>query len=542
MEKLHTKAKKASPLMLVRRIIQAASFVLFPGLFISTFAGIKTIYTVILGGTFSVAQNAGDLILVISMLLITVIMGRFFCGFLCSFGSMGDLFWFLGTKLKLRRPKISQRADRLMKGLKYIILIGIVLLVWTLGLSILGGTANPWTIFGMYATLSGWADLSSLVSIGALLLLIIIVGSMLIERFFCRYLCPLGAVFSIVSKFRLFKIRKPVQNCGGCQACTKRCSMGIPLYGMNVVSDSECIDCMNCVEICPRGNVKANPKPALAAAVAVAAMSGMYFAGNLATSAGAATVAAVSQSSTVLGSASGQYTDGVYTGSGSGFRGTTQVQVTVSNGYITDITVLSTGDDNEFFSKAKSSVISQIISSQSVSVDTVSGATFSSNGIIDAVTDALASALGTSGTTAAADQSVTTGTTTTQETTSEESAAETQTSVSTSSSSGSIALADGTYTGSGNGFRGETTVSVVVKNGTITSIKVTDYSDDQQFFSRAETTVINEIIAGQTPDVDAVSGATYSSNGIMEAVANALGINFTPTAPAEGSHGGHGRH
>ena len=71
---------------------------------------------------------------------------------------------------------------------------------------------------------------------------------------------------------------------------------------------------------------------------------------------------------------------------------------------------------------------------------------------------------------------------------------------------------------------------------------MTDYSDDQQFFSRAETTVINEIIAGQTPDVDAVSGATYSSNGIMEAVANALGIDFTATTPTEGRHGGHGGH
>ena len=223
----------------------------------------------------------------------------------------------------------------------------------------------------------------------------------------------------------------------------------------------------------------------------------------------------------------------MYTGSGSGFRGTTQVQVTVSNGYITDISVLSTGDDNEFFSKAKSSVISQIISSQSVSVDTVSGATFSSNGIIDAVTDALASALGTTSTTS---------TTSTQETTTGSTATEAAASANTTSASGSIDLADGTYTGSGSGFRGETTVSVVVKNGSIVSIEVTDYSDDQQFFSRAETTVINEIIAGQTPDVDAVSGATYSSNGIMEAVANALGIDFTATTPTEGRHGGHGGH
>ena len=543
MEKSHTKVKTTSPLMITRRVIQAASFILFPGLFISTFSGIKAIFTAVINGTFTVAQNAGDLILVVSMLLITAIMGRFFCGFLCSFGSMGDLFWFLGKKLKLRKWQVSPKADRALKSLKYILLVGIVLLGWVFGMSLLGGTANPWTIFGMYATLSGWADLSALLSIGALLLLLIIAGSMLIERFFCRYLCPLGAIFAIVSRFRLFKIRKPAQNCGGCQACTKRCSMGIPLYGMNVVSDSECIDCMNCVEVCPRDNVKANPKPALAAAVAVAAMSGMYFAGNLASStASAEATSSVTQVSATENSASGQYIDGIYTGNGSGFRGTTQVQVTVSNGSITDITVLSTGDDAEFFNKAESSVIAQILTSQSVSVDTVSGATFSSDGIIDAVTDALASALGSSSISATTDGTVTTSTSANQQATTDSTTTETATSVSASTSSGSIALDDGTYTGSGTGFRGETTVSVVVENGYITSVKVTDYNDDQQYFSRAETTVINEIIAGQTPDVDAVSGATYSSNGIMEAVANALGIEFTATTPSGESHGGHGRH
>jgi len=82
----------------------------------------------------------------------------------------------------------------------------------------------------------------------------------------------------------------------------------------------------------------------------------------------------------------------------------------------------------------------------------------------------------------------------------------------------------------------------VIENGYITSIKVTDYNDDEQFFSRAETTIINEILAGQTPDVDAVSGATYSSNGIMEAVADALGIEFTATTPVGGNRGGHGNH
>ncbi|NLI54660.1 MAG: FMN-binding protein [Clostridiales bacterium] len=524
------KFKKISPLLLTRRVIQTAAFIVFPGLFISTFSAMKTIYTAVIGGTFSLAANAGQVILVAAMLLITAMMGRFFCGFLCAFGSMGDFFWLVGSRLKLRRPAISVKADRALKRLKYILLFGIVLLGWTFGVSLPSGTGNPWTVFGMYATWKGWADLTGWLSIGALLLSGIVAGSMYIERFFCRYLCPLGAVFAIVSRFRLYRIRKPMQNCGSCQACTKRCAMGIPLYGMSTVTDSECIDCMKCVDVCPKDNVKTNPKPALAAAVAVVAMSGMYYAGNLAANAASSQLVTASLIATATNSAAaGQYIDGVYTGSASGYRGTTQVQVTVSNGSIADIAVLSTGDDAEFFNRAKNTVISEILAAQSVSVDAVSGATFSSNGIIGAVKDALASALGASAeqSTVSADESAAASSTSAATMTED---AETTVSTSTSDAEGPIDLADGTYTGSGTGFRGETFVSVTVANGYITSVTVTSYQDDERYFTHAETQVINEIIANQTPDVDAVSGATFSSNGIMEAVANALNIEYANTA------------
>ncbi len=543
------KTKSYSKLALARRIIQAAAFVLFPGLFISTFSALKSIYTAIIGGTFSMAANAGDLVLTISMLLITVLTGRFFCGFLCSFGALGDAIWWLGKKLKIRRPQISEKMDRMLKYVKFIVLGGIVLLVWTLGVSLLSGTANPWTVFGMYATYKGWADLSALLSVGALLLLLIGIGSLYIERFFCRYLCPLGAVFTIVSRIRLFKIRKPTPYCGNCRACTKHCSMGIPLYGMDVVKDGECIDCMQCVEICPKDNVKTNPKPAIAAAAAVVAMSGMYFVGNLADSAASAqsAVAAVQLSSSSTTSA-GQYVDGVYTGSAAGYHGTTTVQVTVSGGLITDITVLSSGDDAQFLTRAENGVISDILSTQSVAVDTVSGATYSSNGIIGAVTDALSSALtGTTSTqTVSSSETTTASGSTTTATSDTSTASTTQTTTSTAattSSDGTITLADGTYTGTGTGFRGETSVTVTVEDGTITSIVVNSYSDDERYFTRAESTVISEILTNQTPDVDAVSGATYSSNGIMEAVANALNLEYTSTVTTNGGQqNGHGHH
>ena len=226
---------KITALTLTRRIIQVASLVLFPGLFISTFSAIKAIYVSLIGGTFSTAALAGQIVLAVSMLLITAIMGRFFCGFLCAFGTMGDFFWYLGTKLKIQRPKIGSKFDRMLKKIKYVLLVGIILLIWTFGVTILNGTGNPWNVFGMLTSLSGWTDMTVLVSIGMLLLVLIVVGSLYIERFFCRYLCPLGAVFAIVSKFRLFKIRKPREKCGACRACTKRCSMGIPLYRTDVV-------------------------------------------------------------------------------------------------------------------------------------------------------------------------------------------------------------------------------------------------------------------------------------------------------------------
>jgi uncharacterized protein with FMN-binding domain len=81
---------------------------------------------------------------------------------------------------------------------------------------------------------------------------------------------------------------------------------------------------------------------------------------------------------------------------------------------------------------------------------------------------------------------------------------------------------NGTYQGSGRGFRGVTTVSVTILNDKITSLKVVSHGDDKQFFQAAYPVVTKEILKAQSPNVDAVSGATYSSNGIMTAVTDAL--------------------
>ena len=207
---------------------------------------------------------------------------------------------------------------------------------------------------------------------------------------------------------------------------------------------------------------------------------------------------------------------------------------------MTNIQVLSTGDDLQFFNQARATVIPAMLQSQSVDVDTVSGATFSSFGIIDAVVDALSSAITGTQSNAADTTDVAVMETDSSALTPTPAMTATPTPVATPTPtptatpeptpSGPIAMQDGTYTGVGSGYKGDIDVSVTVQNGYITDITIDHNSDTKKYFSRAKSKIIDRVITNQSVDVDTVSGATYSSNGILEAVADALGLEFTPTA------------
>ena len=195
--------------------------------------------------------------------------------------------------------------------------------------------------------------------------------------------------------------------------------------------------------------------------------------------------------------------DGTYKGSANGYGGKVTVNVTVSKKTMTAIDVVSApGETDSFFQRAKG-VIDEMLTAQSTDVDVVSGATYSSNGIIGAVKNAL---FGTESNNATAANAGNAG--------------GSVPSVSKVSESGT--WKDGTYTGSGKGFGGTISVKVTVKDGKISAIDVTSASGETaSYFSKAKG-IIPKMISGQTTNVDAASGATYSSNGIITAVRNAL--------------------
>lgn len=195
--------------------------------------------------------------------------------------------------------------------------------------------------------------------------------------------------------------------------------------------------------------------------------------------------------------------DGTYKGSANGYGGKVTVNVTVSKKTMTAIDIVSApGETDSFFQRAKG-VIDEMLTAQSTDVDVVSGATYSSNGIIGAVKNALFGTESNNATAANAGN-----------------AAGSAPSVSKVSESGT--WKDGTYTGSGKGFGGTISVKVTVKDGKISAIDVTSASGETaSYFSKAKG-IIPKMISGQTTNVDVASGATYSSNGIITAVRNAL--------------------
>lgn len=206
------------------------------------------------------------------------------------------------------------------------------------------------------------------------------------------------------------------------------------------------------------------------------------------------------------------YKDGTYYGTGKGFAGTMKVKVDISGGKIASISIVSTKDGNSYV-KSASSLLDTIVEKQSTNVDTVSGATFSSRGIIAAVRSALSQA-------AVSDNTV--GNNTDKQGAAEASGngqtdENSSGSASEKGTEGTLPYVDGIYYGTAEGYKGDIRVAVVIQDKTLKAILVTEKQDDELFITNAMD-VLKNMMKKQSADVDTVSGATYSSKGLIGAV------------------------
>ena len=496
----------------IKVIIQILSFALIPGLFEGEFAAVGNIVSCIYKGNISWESVKYSVWMLVATVPATVLVGRFFCGFFCSFGAVQDLLWFGSHRLRALFPgkRNLKKADRIFRFAKYAVLFYFIIFIWS-GVTAVK-TAGPWQVFGQYVSFGHWPGLKPLLSVGGVLLLFIFIGSLFVQRFFCRYFCPMGAIYSLISQTSFLKIDKPREECGKCHLCTSKCTMGMDLTKKDRIAGGECISCQKCVSWCPKGNARFRSRYGVLIGVGVTCItimvSQLFIAGNLAREKMADSV-----KKTAENNAEGNFQNGIYTGTGEGYRGKVTVTVKVADGKITELVLDDYADDKSYMERAKNRIFQEMISRQNTDVDAVSGATYSSNGLIEAVNKALGNEEGE-------------GKKPEQE--------ESEDKQSFIEAGRFQNLTDGIYTGSADAFRGDVEVQVTVEKQKVTDISILSYCDTEEYFFRAAPAVIEQMKAEQSLNVDAVSGATYSSNGVIHAVANALEIPEDQYAPRPG--------
>ncbi|MDF2504552.1 MAG: 4Fe-4S binding protein/FMN-binding protein [Clostridium sp.] len=398
LKKNYSYGSKIKKIKIFRIVLQILFLLLFPGMFALVFSELKNIYLMIIRGNFDFIQAYPTLVEFITVAALTIILGRFFCGWICAFGTLNDIIHRIFRNVFNVSFKLDEKVDSILKYVKYIILLILIIFSWTMG-SKFFETSNPWDAF---ARIISFQRVTSNLILEFIILLFIVIASIFIERFFCRYLCPLGAIFTLVSKISPFKINKPNEKCGKCRLCTDNCSMGLALYKVNNVHGGECINCLKCVEICPRKNIKTNMlnkniNSALISSVAIAGFSAVYFGNSVA---GAAVnknnVAVESSISASINKSKNnslvnksKYKDGVYIGNSSNTEPSSRVTVTIKSSKITDVKVEQTDGTPGYYDQAIKVIPNEIIKAQSTEVDVVSGATYSCQGIISGVKDAL---------------------------------------------------------------------------------------------------------------------------------------------------------
>ncbi|MCE1195360.1 4Fe-4S binding protein [bacterium] len=255
-------AKKIAPIQWARRISLGIFFVAVTTLTVlhqrlqnmpsvdslDPFGGVETLLKYLAGGEFVKKIMPSNLVLLVAIVALGIVLSRFFCGWICAFGALQGAFGWLGRKIFKRRFIVPPKVDRVLRWLKYPLLVAIIYFTWTTGTLVI----RPYDPLAAYGHLSAglgavWAEFS----VGFVLLVLTLGLSMFYERAFCKYVCPMGAVNAILGRIPLFRIKRESKTCISCSKCDHVCPMNIEVSTADKVSSPECIGCLECVTACP---------------------------------------------------------------------------------------------------------------------------------------------------------------------------------------------------------------------------------------------------------------------------------------------------
>ena len=248
-----------------RRIIRAAvlaasaAFFLFFSKVVSEHAicpigGFELFFNGIFRSGFSIAGLfSGMVIIFLIMSVLSIIFRRAYCGYICPMGAMQEFFEFIGKKVlpqKIRDLKIPRKIDSILRWAKYAVLASFIA-----GAAFIGGhwmiAGDPFIVMMGLFNGNGLVEMITRHPAAFLFFISILVYALFFGRGFCKYICPAGAWYAILSKISPNKVTRCEENCINCGRCSKSCPMDIDVANLTKVTSAECIGCHECVNSCP---------------------------------------------------------------------------------------------------------------------------------------------------------------------------------------------------------------------------------------------------------------------------------------------------
>jgi len=201
------------------------------------------------------------LVIFLTILLMSLLAKKSFCSWLCPVGTFSEAAYKVGRKLFGRNFRIWRWLDITLRGIKYLLLLIFVklILIDMPTEALVGFLDAPYWAVSDVKMLHFFTRMSVTTVV---VLAILTFLSLFYKNFWCRYLCPYGALLGLASLASPFKIRRDQDRCTGCQSCSASCPADLPVHSCRAVSSPECTGCLTCVAHCPEQNVLAM-QPAL---------------------------------------------------------------------------------------------------------------------------------------------------------------------------------------------------------------------------------------------------------------------------------------
>jgi len=195
------------------------------------------------------AVHPAAMFLLVTFLSIAFLFGKAFCSWLCPVGTISEYLWRLGHKLFRRNFTLPRWLDIPLRGLKY-------LLLGFFGWAVLSMSADSIAAFmrspyGVIADVKMLNFFRHIGETGLIVLGILVVASVFVQNFWCRFLCPYGALLGLASFFSPTRIRRNASACIDCARCAKACPSVLPVDKLVSIKSAECTGCLECVAICP---------------------------------------------------------------------------------------------------------------------------------------------------------------------------------------------------------------------------------------------------------------------------------------------------